>query len=206
MIVGCTSAYTISSCHSFSCEFDLLGVGLLFSLWVLQVSSTNKSDLQDITAIVMKEEFVNRKRTDNTMTKRKETKGQTTIYKTIHGNKTVEKWPPQKTGDGFRCFWRISSSCITSGTRRVSLVANPVISIEWGEDREMLTSGTYPWSFVTLSKWCLEHLPLGSIVLVALLLAAIRYEGIPIGTTSSGTSDKLRDIHSMQVLLECRYI
>jgi hypothetical protein len=56
MIVGCTSAYAISSCYSVSCEFDLLGVGLLFSLWVLQVSSTNKSDLQDITAIVMKEE------------------------------------------------------------------------------------------------------------------------------------------------------
>jgi len=55
------------------------------------VSSTNKYDLQDITAIVMKEEFVNRKRTDNTMAKRKETKRQTTIYKTIHGNKTVEK-------------------------------------------------------------------------------------------------------------------
>jgi len=91
MIVGCTSAYAISSCHSFSCEFDLLGAGLLFSLWVLQVSSTNKYDLQDITAIVMKEEFVNRKRTDNTMAKRKETKRQTTIYKTIHGNKTVEK-------------------------------------------------------------------------------------------------------------------
>jgi hypothetical protein len=114
--------------------------------------------------------------------------------------------PTKKQGDEFRCFGRISSSCITSGTRRISLVTKPVISIEWGEDREMLTSGTYPWSFVTLSKWCLEHLPLGSIVLVALLLAAIRYEEIPIGTTSSGISDKLRDIHSMQVLLECRYI
>ena len=43
-------------------------------------------------------------------------------------------------------------------------------------------------------------------MLVALLLAAIRYEEIQIGTTSSGISDKLRDIHAMQVLLECRYI
>jgi hypothetical protein len=57
-------------------------------------------------------------------------------------------------------------------TRRVNLVANPVISHEWGKDREVLTtSGTYPWSFVTkifhngqsshggdrkLSKWWLQ--------------------------------------------------
>ena len=44
----------------------------------------------------------------------------------------------------------IYSSCSTSGTRRVNLVTNPVISHEWGKDREVFTtSGTYPWSFVT---------------------------------------------------------
>jgi hypothetical protein len=44
----------------------------------------------------------------------------------------------------------VRSSCSTSGTRRVSLVINPVISREWGKDRGVLTtSGTYPWSFVT---------------------------------------------------------
>jgi hypothetical protein len=48
-----------------------------------------------------------------------------------------------------RCSGRVSSSCSTSGTHRVSLVTNPVISREWGKDREMFTtSGTYPWSFV----------------------------------------------------------
>jgi hypothetical protein len=48
------------------------------------------------------------------------------------------------------CSGRESSSCSTSGTHRVNLVANPVISREWGKDREVLTtSGTYPWSFVT---------------------------------------------------------
>ena len=45
---------------------------------------------------------------------------------------------------------RVSSYCSTSGTRRVNLVTNPVISHEWGKDREVFTtSGTYPWSFVT---------------------------------------------------------
>jgi hypothetical protein len=44
---------------------------------------------------------------------------------------------PAKTG-------RVSSSCTTSGTHRINLVTNPVISHEWGKDREVLTtSGTY---------------------------------------------------------------
>ena len=49
-----------------------------------------------------------------------------------------------------RCSGRVSSSCSTSGTRRVNLVTNPVISREWGNDWEVLTtSGTYPWSFIS---------------------------------------------------------
>jgi hypothetical protein len=59
----------------------------------------------------------------------------------------------QMTTDMFgelMCSERVSSSCSTSDTRRVNLVTNPVISHEWGKDREMFTtSGTYPWSFVT---------------------------------------------------------
>jgi hypothetical protein len=48
------------------------------------------------------------------------------------------------------CSERVSSSCSTSGTRRVNLVTNHVISHESGKDREVLTTGeTYPWSFVT---------------------------------------------------------
>jgi hypothetical protein len=54
---------------------------------------------------------------------------------------------PVKTGGELRCSGRVSSSCSTSGTRRVNLVTNPVISREWGKDREVFTtSGTYPWS------------------------------------------------------------
>ena len=35
---------------------------------------------------------------------------------------------PLKTGGELRCFGRVGSSCSTSGTRRVNLVTNPVIS------------------------------------------------------------------------------
>ena len=55
-----------------------------------------------------------------------------------------------KTWGELMCFGKVSSSCSTSGTRRVNLVTNLVISHERGKDREVFTtSGTYPWSCVT---------------------------------------------------------
>ena len=54
--------------------------------------------------------------TDNTMVKRK---GQTTIYKTLY-RKLTPLYPGMKSGT----HGRVSSSCATSGTRRVTLVAN----------------------------------------------------------------------------------
>jgi hypothetical protein len=71
---------------------------------------------------------------------------------TKHTYKTKDRvtWDPLKTGGELRCSGGLSSSCSTSGTRRVNLVTNPVISREWGKDREVFTtSGTYPWLFVT---------------------------------------------------------
>ena len=57
---------------------------------------------------------------------------------------------PTENGGELRCPRRVSRFCSTSDARRVNLVTNPVISHEWGKDREMLTtSGTYPRSFVT---------------------------------------------------------
>ena len=42
------------------------------------------------------------------------------------------------------------SGRVGSGTCRVNLVINPVISHERRKDQEVsTTSGTYPWSFVT---------------------------------------------------------
>ena len=71
---------------------------------------------------------------------------------TKHTYKTKDRVTrtPLKTGGELRFSGRVSSSCSTSGTRRVDLLTNPVISRKWGKDREgFTTSGRYPWSFVT---------------------------------------------------------
>jgi hypothetical protein len=73
------------------------------------------------------------------------------LRSTKHTYKTKDRVTrtPLKTGGELRCSRRVSSSCSTSDTHRVNLVTNPVISHEWGKDREVFTtSGTYPWSFV----------------------------------------------------------
>ena len=61
-------------------------------------------------------ESVNR-RTDNTMAKRKSTKGQTTIYKTYTKDRLTRT--PLKPGGELRCSGRESSRCFTSGTRHI---------------------------------------------------------------------------------------
>jgi len=64
------------------------------------------------------------------MAKRKSTKGQTTSTKHTHKTKDRVTRIPLKTRDELRCSGRVSSYCSTSGTRRVNLVTNPVISHE----------------------------------------------------------------------------
>ena len=51
---------------------------------------------------------------------------------TKHTHKTKDRvtQTPLKTGGKLRCSGRLSSSCSTSGTRRVILVTNPVLSHE----------------------------------------------------------------------------
>jgi hypothetical protein len=99
------------------------------------------------------------------------------------------------SGGEFRCSGRVISSCSTSGTRRVNLVANPVIIREWGKDREVFTPrGIYPWSFVTqifhngqpnhggdrkIFEVMTSTLPKGTLGSVASLLAATLYYGKP---------------------------
>jgi hypothetical protein len=51
---------------------------------------------------------------------------------------------PQKNGNELRCSRRLSSSCSTSGTCHVTLIANPVICHEREKDRILImTNGTY---------------------------------------------------------------
>jgi hypothetical protein len=68
------------------------------------------------------------KRTDNTMTKGKATKEQTTIDKTYCTYKTKDrvKRTPLKTGGELKFPERVSSSCSTSDTHRVNIVYGPV--------------------------------------------------------------------------------
>ena len=47
---------------------------------------------------------------------------------------------PLKTSYELRCSGWVSSSCSTTGTRCINLVINPVISREWGKDREVFTT------------------------------------------------------------------
>ena len=82
------------------------------------------------------------------MTKRISTKGQTTIYKHTYKTKDRITRTPLKTGSELRCSERVSSSCYTSGTRRVNLVTNPVIN----RDNQVM---------VTIVK--LKHLPRGKL-------------------------------------------
>ena len=83
------------------------------------------------------------------MTKRKSTKGQTTIYQTLSIKLKIEhNIDPTKTERKLRGKGYLSS--FASGTRRVTLATNPVINHELGKDRPLLTTtGTYTWTFVT---------------------------------------------------------
>ena len=54
--------------------------------------------------------------------------------KHTHKSKDRVTRTPLITGCELRCFERVSSSCSTSGTCRVSLVPNLVISRRWGKD------------------------------------------------------------------------
>jgi hypothetical protein len=92
-------------------------------------------------------ESVIRRRTDNTMAKRKRTKR---INNNLQNTKVRATWTSLKTGSELGCSGRVGSSCSISGTRRITLATNTVINHEWGTDKEVLTTnGTYALSFVT---------------------------------------------------------
>ena len=61
------------------------------------------------------------------MAKRKRTKGQTTVFKTLHRKHRATR-SSLKTRNYLWCNGRVTSSCSTSGIRPVTLVTNPVYS------------------------------------------------------------------------------
>ena len=75
-------------------------------------------------------EAVNRRKTDNTMAKKKGTKKtnndqQNTTQKTKNRATLI-----RQIGDELRCYGKVSSSCSTSGICQFILVTNPVMNEE----------------------------------------------------------------------------
>ena len=72
--------------------------------------------------------------------------------------KRMSNTNPTKNRGELICSRRISISCSTCGTRRVTLLTNPLISHEWGKNRIVIkTNETNPWSFATRS-FIYQHL------------------------------------------------
>ena len=69
-------------------------------------------------------------RTDNTWPKEKVQKNKQLYTKHTYKTKDRVTRTPLKTGGELRCSARVGSPFSTSGTRRVNLVTNPVISRE----------------------------------------------------------------------------
>ena len=79
-----------------------------------------------------------RRKTDNTMAKRKSTKTNNGRHNTTQKTKDWGKRTPLKTGE-LRYSGKVRSSLSTNGTR-ITLVKNPVISHEWEKDRIVMTN------------------------------------------------------------------
>jgi hypothetical protein len=71
---------------------------------------------------------INRRGTDNTMTKNKDEKRWFTKHNTETKAWTIRI--PLKSGGELRCPGRVTSFCSTSGTRRVTLFANHVMNCQ----------------------------------------------------------------------------
>ena len=72
------------------------------------------------------------------MAKKKVQKDKQRSTKHTHKTKDRVTQTPLKTGGELRCSGRVSSSYSTSGTRRVNLVTNAVVSREWGKSGKCL--------------------------------------------------------------------
>ena len=75
------------------------------------------------------------------MIKRTNNELQNTTLKTKDGATRTQL----KTGGELMCSEKVNSSCSTNVIRRVTLVTNPVISYEWGKDRNMFTTNEHSY-------------------------------------------------------------
>jgi hypothetical protein len=138
------------------------------------------------------------------MAKRKNTKGKTTIYKTYLYSKRSRYRSPTKERCELGCSRRVCRTWFISGTRRVNIVAYPILSRVWVNDHEVLSiSGIYWWSLwhrytisvnqvmlvtVTFSKWWLHLYQKEPLISLTSVLAASSIKEILIGATSTRIS------------------
>ena len=75
------------------------------------------------------------------------------LWSTRHTHKTKDRvtWSPLKIGGEHRCSGRVSRSCSTSDTCRVTLVTTPVISHERGKVLEVFTTNF--WYSITVGDF-----------------------------------------------------
>jgi hypothetical protein len=94
---------------------------------------------------------------------KKSTKGKTTIYKTyIYSQRSSNTSPTKDRGELGCC-----RSCSTSGTHRVNLVTNQIITREWVRDREVLTiSGTNKWSL-----WHIYYITVNQVMVTTVIFS-----------------------------------
>jgi hypothetical protein len=114
---------------------------ILILLFGLTQQGLEEEEFEDTKGVIIIR--ISKKNRQHNGQKKKVRKDKQRSTKHTHTTKDRVTRTPLKSG-------RISSSRSASGTRRVNLVTNPVISHGRGKDREVFTtSGTYPWSFVT---------------------------------------------------------
>ena len=102
--------------------------------------------------------MVNRKRTHSIMAKRKIQKDKQ--QSTKHTQKTKDRATriPLMIGDELRCSGIVCSSRSTSGTCRVNLVTNPVISHEWcSRNSRSISFNSHLITFYSVICFCFSY-------------------------------------------------
>ena len=119
-----------------------MGFRFFIFLWIVLLiyNDTFQEEFED-TKRVIRIRKSKKDRHHNGQTK-KDKKTNNDLQNITHKTKHRETRTLQSSG-------MVSSSFFTTVTHRVTLATIPVISPEWGKDREVFsTSGTYPWSVV----------------------------------------------------------
>jgi len=120
--------------------------------FVMRVSESSVEDTKGVTII--------RKSKKDRQHNGQRKKNKQWSSKYIHKTKDRVTRIPLKTGSELRCSARVNSSCSNSGTRRINLVINAVISYEWGKDREHIRGHLWHRHSITCSRLYTTNLKL----------------------------------------------